>query len=345
MLYLRNNLVLLMFPTYPHIEHWQLLTPANIQTRELWGWSHSIQKIVAAAEPRPLQNDNLLIVSDYGGEHRSATHLIYCYLVIRSGGHSCLSALKAIRAEVLGDKRIMAYKRLGDASRQKALVPFLSVAAGLDGHLVAIAVDKRKKWLSTAPESAPVIRQSFGFKGSWNPRSLEGMMRKTHFLSILVSIFSRDYTNVTWITDDDEFVANEARHDDALLAAARLTSMYVPHRMGILRLNTTGQDPDLFQYEDFCAFPDLTAGMLSEAVSGLSKESWDERMRKVLNSELSQKAEVILSWFFDSGMRLRKTLIAVDLEGSHYSVRKIDLLHQAYSLGEPSPSYGETSDT
>jgi hypothetical protein len=222
----------------------------------------------------------------------------------------------------------MSYKRLGDASRQKALVPFLATAADLDGHLVAIAVDKRKKWLSTVPDSAEVIRKWFGLKGAWHPLALEGMMRKAHFLSILVSLCSRPYTNVTWITDNDEFVANETRHDDALLATARLTSLYVPHPMGTLRLNTTGQDPELFDFEDVCAIPDLAAGMLSDTVSGLSKESWDDRMLKVLNSELPQKADVILDWFFDSAMRLRKTLIAIDVQGARYSVRKVDLLNR-----------------
>jgi hypothetical protein len=316
-----------MLPPHPPIDHWRLLTPTNIRARQLWGWAHSIQKIVSVTEPKPFSNGSLLIASDFGGAHRSATHLIYCYLVIRRGGQSCLSSLKAIRKKFFGDKRIMSYKRLGDALRQRALIPFLATAADLDGHLVAIAVDKRKKWLSTAPGSAEVIRKSFGLKGSWHPLALEGMMRKVHFLSILVSLCARPYTNVTWITDNDEFVANETRHDDALLATARLTSLYVPYPMGTLRLNTTGQDPTLFDFEDVCAIPDLAAGMLSETVSWLSKESWDDRRHKVLNSELPDKANVILEWFFDPAMRLRKTLIALDVEGSRFSVRKVNLLN------------------
>jgi hypothetical protein len=49
---------------------------------------------------------------------------------------------------------------------------------------------------------------------------------------------------LTWITDQDEFVANDARHDDALVAAARVSPFYVPHPMGVFALNTTGQDPE-----------------------------------------------------------------------------------------------------
>jgi hypothetical protein len=320
-----------MFTNSAFIDHWRLLTPANIQTRQLWGWGYSIQKIVSVSDSPSVPSDDLLILSDYGGEHRSATHLIYCYLVVRRGAHSCLSALKTIRNECFSDRRIMSYKRLSDVARQKALIPFLSAAAHLDGHLVGIAVDKRKRWLSTARDSDQVIRESFRLKSSWNARALEGMMRKAHFASILISLFSRPYTNVTWITDADEFVANDARHDDALLVAARLSSLYVPHPMGVFRLNTTGQDPALVDHEDLCAIPDLAAGMLSDTMSGLSRDGWGEGARKVLDRELSHKADVILEWFFDSTMRLRKTLIAINVEGSRYSVRKVNLLGKAFT--------------
>ena len=46
------------------------------------------------------------------------------------------------------------------------------------------------------------------------------------------------------LTDADTFVANDRRHDDALLAAARFSSFYIDHPMGVFRLNTTGQDPE-----------------------------------------------------------------------------------------------------
>ena len=69
----------------PFQDRWRLLTPLNIRVRRLWGWGYSIQKIVDATEPRFRETSQLLIASDYGGEHRGATHLVYCYLVVRGG--------------------------------------------------------------------------------------------------------------------------------------------------------------------------------------------------------------------------------------------------------------------
>lgn len=305
-------------------DNWRLLTPQNIRVRQLWGWGYSIQKFVSADEPQPRQSDRLLIASDYGGDHPRSTHHIYCYLIVRHGGPDWFSTVRSVRRTLLPDGRTMSYKRLGDPQRQKALVPFLTAAADIDGHLVTIAVDKRKKWLSTSAGAADSLRTALGLKASWNPRSLEAMMRKVHFTAILLSIWSRPYTNVTWITDEDEFVANDNRHDDALQAAARMSSFYLSHPMGVFRLNRTGQDPESKDYEDLCAIPDLAAGMLSEISTRLAKEAvWEEKLRCSLEVNWPIKTDLIADWFWDEDMRLRKTLITIDVEGAHFGVRKI----------------------
>lgn len=97
--------------------------------------------------------------------------------------------------------------------------------------------------------------------------------------------------------------------------------------MGVFRLNTTGQDPELRDYEDLCAIPDLAAGMLSEISTRLSKLAvWEDRLRRVLDGALPTKAEIIADWFWDVNMPLRKSLISIDVEGERYGVRKIWML-------------------
>lgn len=307
-------------------DRWQLLTPRNVAVRRLWGWGYSIQKILAASEPKPRETEELIIASDYGGEHKNSTHLIYCYLLVRGGLRRWLSSTIVARKHLI-DGRRMAYKRLDDPMRQNALVPFLVAAAGLDGHLVAIAVDKRKKWLSTAPNTSNHMLRELNLKATWNARALESMLRKVHVTAILLSLWSRPYGNVTWITDQDEFVANDLRHDDALLAAARFSSFYVDHPMGVFRLNTTGQDVDARDFEDMCAIPDLAAGMLSDVSTRLSGRKWEDRPLK-LASDLPPKAEVIADWFWDSAMALRKTLISIDVHGTGFVVRKVSMMTQ-----------------
>jgi hypothetical protein len=239
-------------------------------------------------------------------------------------GRNWLAAIDAVRRTSLPDRRAMCYKRLDDPYRQNALVPFLQAAADLDGHLIAVAVDKRKKWLSTHPHALERFREDLRLTAKWNKKSFEALMRKVHFNAILLSIWAQPYTNVTWITDQDEFVANDARHDDALALAGRISSLYIPHPMGVFRLNTTGQDPEQTEYEDLCAIPDLAAGMLSDVATRLSLGgSWEQGLRRILKSPLPLKAQAIADWFWDDQMMLRKTLISIDVEGAKYGVRKV----------------------
>jgi hypothetical protein len=150
------------------------------------------------------------------------------------------------------------------------------------------------------------------------------MLRKVHFPAILISLWARPMGNVNWITDEDEFVSNDSRHDDALLAVARMSSLYATRPMGAFRLNTTAQDLELKDFEDLCAIPDLAAGMLSEVATRLSRDApWEDQLRRVLNAALPQKTDIIADWFWDQTTILRKTLISIDLDGNRYGVRKV----------------------
>jgi hypothetical protein len=103
-----------------------------------------------------------------------------------------------------------------------------------------------------------------------------------------------------------------------------MTAFYADRPMGVFRLNTTVQDPELKDYEDLCSIPDLAAGMLAEVATRLSTEaSWEDRLRRVLPNGLPYKADIIADWFWDQTTMLRKTLISIDVEGKQYGVRKI----------------------
>ncbi len=174
----------------------------------------------------------------------------------------------------------------------------------------------------------PKIEQIFALKAFWNARALGAMLRKTHFVSILLSMWALPMSNVTWITDADEFVANDPRHDDALATTARFCSFYIPGPQGIFRLNTTTQDENGMNFEDLCSIPDLAAGMLSEVSTQLSQVgSWETQMEKALDGALPTKASILADWFWDTDMTLRKTMVSVDLLGKQYSVRKVDMLN------------------
>lgn len=314
-----------MLITPPSHEHWRLLTRANITLRKVMPWGASVQKTLWRAQPAPFTHQNLMIASDYGGEHKAAGHLIYAFLIADGSASGWAAAMRDIRKTAMTEGRRMSFKRLDDPARQQALVPYLEAADTLTGHLVVVAVDKRIKWLVTRRDELHRWRQALNLRARWTDQAFENMARKAYLVALCLSIWSRPMMNVAWITDQDQAVANDARLDDAHRFAATMASLHLPHRMGEFAMNSTAIDGPDRTFEDVCAIPDLAAGMAADVCAVLMGQGgWAETRRHELEAgELSPKAGLIADWFGYSGSTLRKTMIQMDHLPTGYSVRRV----------------------
>jgi len=309
----------------PTPEHWRLLTQNNIALRSVFPWGRSIQNILWQARSAPFARQNLIIASDYGGEHKVAGHLVYAFLVADTSPSDWPMAIRRIRTSILRNGRRMSFKRLNDPIRRQALIPFLDAADTLTGHLVVVAVDKRIKWLVTRKGDSIRWERALKLKSKWTDHAFENMGRKAYLIALFLSIWSRPMMNVDWITDQDQSVANADRLDDAHTFAATMSSLLLPHKMGEFGMNSTVIDGPDRALEDFCALPDLAAGMASEICSALAtKGNWSTSHRYELEVDaVSSKAGLISDWFWQSKFRLRKTMIQMDAVPTGYTVRQI----------------------
>jgi hypothetical protein len=305
-------------------EHWRLLTRNNIALRGIFLWGRSIQNILWQAQRTPFDQD-LMIASDYGGEHKTASHFVYAFLVADTSPSDWPRVVRHLRGSVLADGRRMSFKRLNDPERRGALIPFLEAADTLTGHLIVVTVDKRIKWLVT--RKGDVVRwvTALNLKSKWTDHAFENMGRKAYMVALFLSLWSRPMMNVEWITDQDQAVANADRLDDAHTFAATMSSLLLPHNMGEFGMNSTAIDEPDRALEDFCALPDLAAGMASDICSALARKGgWSKTNRLELDTEsVSEKAALISDWFWESKFRLRKTMIQMDAVPNGYSVRRI----------------------
>lgn len=91
--------------------------------------------------------------------------------------------------------------------------------------------------------------------------------------------------------------------------------MYVNWKPGNLRIGTTKMDEgDRFE-EDLTAIADLAAGAWSEAVAKLHNELGGHVVRPVastLTDRLSEKADLLLSWFDDNRHPLKRAALVFD---------------------------------
>lgn len=268
--------------------------------------------------------------SDYGGDHKRSRYKTYCFLIADTDASVEWPAkIRSIRDTHLPNGRRMSFKRLNEPRRQHALVPFLEAAGSLNGHLVGVVVHKDLRYLSTGANSLNILRDLLGIKGRWNRGSLESLVRKVHFFSLCVAQWAPIGADVTWITDEDEFVANDTRLDDAHQLTAKLSSLYVPHPLGVFAMNTTAIDDNDKSFEDFVAIPDLVAGMLSEVCTELlAMKNWRKGGKFALDEgRLSLKSEVISDWFWHPSFPLRRTCILIDkFDESRSSVKQLTML-------------------
>lgn len=213
--------------------------------REAWPWVPPFLKLLVEARNKPFQGTHLLFSSDYSGEHNASDYTTYAFVIADADASPAWpDACKRVREGFLPDGRRMAFKNLNDKHRQRALIPFLEAAEIIEGHVVVVAVTKEMLRLSTSPNSLRQWQELQGLSGQWDDRAFEKMSRITHFFSLFVSIWTTPYTNISWITDEDDIVANENRLDDTQQFAAKLSGMYLPHPLGVFMMNTPSVEKD-----------------------------------------------------------------------------------------------------
>ena len=293
-----------------------------------WPWTKNVERILQATQPQQFPGSHLMVGSDYSGDHGNSRFRVYSYLVVDTDASaSWPNVRRRMRQTYLRDGRRMSFKALGDKVRKRALIPFLETAEEFSGHLVAIVVTKELTKMSAPFDHAKWVSQ-FGFDSSWSPTAFEAMCRTAHMFALLLGLWSRPMTHVTWITDEDAIAANESRLDDTHRMAASLTSLYLPHRMGVFAMNTTAIDEADRAVEDFVAIPDLAAGMLSEVFGKIQFDGALPSSPNVkLPSDFSEKSQIISSWFWWPHSSLQRTCILIDRFGGdeRFRVQRITM--------------------
>lgn len=220
----------------------------------------------------------------------------------------------------------MSFKNLNDTHRRSALVPFLEMSEHLEGSVVAVAVRKNLQPLTAGKEPMNCWKERHGLRANWDWKTFEQMASVAHFFSLLLSVWSSPGMNVSWITDDDNIVANDSRLDDMQEFSARISTMYLKHALGEFMMNTVAVDTQERDFEDYLAIPDLAAGMLSEVLSTADSGTFIRSPGLGGQKVLSDKSEIIADWFWHSSGSLKKACILIDrVSPGKFGVGKLNM--------------------
>ena len=269
----------------------------------------------------------MLIGSDYSGTHSKSRYITYSFLVADADRSPDYPLKRRIlREEYLPNNRRMSFKNLNDRYRREALQPFLQTAELLMGLGVVIVVHKDLRRMTTGSNTLKVWKNLHGLQGKWTAYAFEDMVRIVHFLCLLISDFSKPLQHITWMTDQDEIVANDGRLTDVLNLVARMTGLYIKHPLGELAGNSTEIDTSDRRCEDFGAIPDLIAGAFSEVVNVWStQDEWNKDKELSLDPKyLSEKSNVISTWFCQENQNLKRSIILIDrYDSNSFKVRQM----------------------
>lgn len=242
--------------------------------KELPPWTRDFDNTPVAAE---LRDDSILheaqsifIGSDYGGEHRTAAHAVYSFLIVdfnRMG--SCVPLQVETRRRHLGGQlKTVEFKKLAKNGRDRALPDWLSAADSLRGYLITLAVDATLPSLFAQPAEIERLSEilSEAKLGAWKTAVAEKLLRILHFQSYLCSLLVRPGQKVLWMTDRDAICANLGKTEDLLNCWRRVLPLYLSHappKLG-LALPLEVQKPGDEYLNDALTYPDLAAGAIEE---------------------------------------------------------------------------------
>ncbi len=257
----------------------------------------------------------LCIISDYSGQHETATFETLSFLLTNLENCGLWEQKRCEwRRQFLPDGRRMGFKSLNDGAKQRALEQFLEAADSLVGISISILVrrnietlfDKNDRTDWSNPELVPYRK--------WPKRTLEKMLRIVHFASFFTAGFSRSGQDVLWITDEDEIAANESRLRELTRIFGNISSHYLTHDLGHIRCGTTKSDNGSRQLEDLASIPDLVAGAVAESLTVLHRQDLFVGGGAVFPppNAMQPKVSTLMNWFATNRKPLKRLVAVIE---------------------------------
>jgi len=278
---------------------------ANILDKNLLGASNQF--------PDPPRGRTLVIVGDFGGNHRRQHFDTYSFLLLdldRNAGW--LNAQRRFRRAILPNARRMSFKAMNDNQRRRALVPFLQTASEIDGCLVQFAISKAGGSLFNG---ASEVDEPSSLLSMWKPRVQERLLRIVHLSAFLVSGLSVPNQDLLWIIDEDDIAANDNQLTQLTKVFGTVFSNYASHGLRHIRCGTTRSDSGSLWLEDLAAIADLATGTLGEVCTGFIDQSRFPRRGLIVPAPtgLTWKARLITSWMAAQDRQLRRHTSVIEL--------------------------------
>jgi hypothetical protein len=289
------------------------------------GYLFSLSDSIAIVEKKhpdlltSVATGEMIVASDYSGQHKEATHEAYSFLVTSDQAlDQWLPLLAEFRERWLPDGRRISFKKLNEPMRWRALPAFLNLVSSLSGNLITILVDRRvQSFMNGGPQMA-VEAFPDCFPSDANRGTVEKTLRLASFVALILSGLRREDQVSSWISDHDEALDSHDKREQFARLATYLTFGLTGWRRPADHMFGTTESPIApYWCEDVAAIADLAAGAYCKMSANLpaffGQESWVVGMAS--SSVENERARAIGNWLAASHGALKHVLLRLEDDG------------------------------
>jgi len=294
-------------------------------------WSRSLRKVIRETSPNRIDGSHILICSDYSDQAKRSKYSAYTFLFASlDNSTQFVSCTQRLRNNSTFGTRRMSYKGLNDAVKRKNLSNFLCATDHIEGLCITLLVHRDLINHENKRNGVESYSRHFNPSGKWSEKTLNKMLRTAHIIGLALSELSQPYQDITWISDEDDIVANDDKLTDLLDFTARLSSLYISHPLGIFAMNTPSYFNGNILIEDFLAVPDLVSGAFAELMTSWCKrQNWVEGCELAFDDiDISEKSKFIGNWFCSQPVNLKKCVFSIDKHSDQmFGSRKLNVIY------------------
>lgn len=264
----------------------------------------------------PVNHGLQIVVSDYSGQHRGATHEAYSFLVTTwESLEEWLGLRRDFRQRWLPDGRRLSFKQLREPLRRRAYPHFLDLAGCLRANLITFMISNRVGSVIEGGPQALLTVWDDCFPADTPLGSVEKMYRLGLFVAMIQAGLREESQESVWISDHDETLDTYERREGFARLSTYLGFGLTGWRNAAQQTFMTTEGWELPDWaEDLAAIPDIAAGACARLSSYLptllGRPQWTVRRR---SSDVPDwRARVFGEWLSSPGIVLRHVLVRLE---------------------------------
>lgn len=269
----------------------------------------------------PVNDSEMIIASDYSGQHKGAKFEAYSFLITTKKAVSIwLPLLDEFRENNMPDNRRFSFKNLNENVRRRALPKFLHAVGRLEGNLISILVDCK---IDSLFVGGPIsLKSAFHdcFTNEMKNGTVEKMFRLANFFALIIAGLREENQVSFWISDHDEALDTNNKREMFSRLASYLTYGLTKWKKPAENIFGTTEAHSLpYWSEDMASIADLVAGAYCNLAEFLPASFGAKHAYRTVNQAniKDKRALEVCEWLATGKNSLKHVLLRLQMNSNN----------------------------